>query len=123
MARILLIDDDELLRKVLRMTLVHFGHTVSEASDGQEGLRLYDKEGADLLITDIIMPEKEGLEVLMSLRNRQPPVKMIAMSGGGRINATDYLALAKRLGADRVLAKPFSNEALLAAIDELLLMK
>jgi DNA-binding response OmpR family regulator len=121
MARILLIEDDNEVRTMLRLTLIHFGHTVMEARNGKEGLELFRRANADLVITDIVMPEKEGLEVLIELRERQvPPVKVIAISGGGRQKATEYLRLAKLMGAARVLAKPFSNEALLAAIDELL---
>jgi CheY-like chemotaxis protein len=121
MARILLIDDDNSVRTMLRLTLTHFGHTVIEARDGREGLKLFPHANADLLITDIVMPEKEGIEVLMELRKISPPVKIIAISGGGRQNAaTNYLKLAKQLGAAKVLEKPFSNEALIAAIDELL---
>ena len=93
MARILLIDDDDSVRTMLRLTLVHFGHTVIEARDGKEGLELFQNTDVDLLITDIVMPEKEGLEVLMELRKRKhPPVKIIAISGG------DYLHMAKLMG-------------------------
>ena len=121
MARILLIDDDNEVRTMLRLTLAHFGHTVIEARNGREGLELFKTVNADLVITDIVMPEKEGLEVLIKLRAKQvPPVKIIAISGGGRQKAADYLRLAKLMGAARVLAKPFSNEVLLAVIDELL---
>jgi DNA-binding response OmpR family regulator len=120
MARILLIDDDNPVRTMLRQTLVYFGHTVIEARNGKEGLDSFAVARPDLVITDIVMPEKEGLEVLMELRNKQPPVKIIAMSGGGRQSAMDYLRIAKHLGAAKTLAKPFSNEALLAAINELL---
>jgi DNA-binding response OmpR family regulator len=120
MARILLIDDDDDVRAMLRATLTYFGHTVIEARDGKEGLDLFPKANADLLITDIVMPEKEGMEVLMELRKKHPPVKIIAISGGGRQNASDYLHVAKLMGATRVLAKPFSNEALMAMINELL---
>jgi DNA-binding response OmpR family regulator len=120
MARILLIDDDDSVRTMLRQTLTHFGHTVIEARDGQEGLKLFQHARADLVITDIVMPEKEGLEVLMELRQEQPPVKIIAMSGGGRGMAADYLRMARGMGAARVLAKPFSHEVLMAAVNELL---
>ena len=82
-------------------------------------MELFPHANADLLITDIVMPEKEGLEVLMELRKRQPPVKIIAISGGGRNSATDYLPIAKLMGASKVLAKPFSNDVLVAAINEL----
>ena len=114
MARILLIDDDDTVRTMLRLTLVHFGHTVIEARDGKEGLELFQDANVDLLITDIVMPEKEGLEVLMELRKKHPPVKIIAISGG------DYLHMAKLMGAAKVLAKPFSTNVLIEAIDELL---
>lgn len=117
MARILLIDDDDAFRTMLRLTLVHFGHTVIEAGNGKEGLELFPRSQAELLITDIVMPEKEGLEVLMALRHLAPPVKTIAMSGGGLGNASDYLRVAKLMGAVQVLKKPFSNEALVAAVN------
>jgi DNA-binding response OmpR family regulator len=121
MARILLIDDDDDVRTMLRLTLTHFGHTVIEADNGRKGLELFEHAHADLVITDIVMPEKEGIQVLIELRDKQvPPVKIIAISGGGRQNATDYLRLARLMGAAKVLAKPFSNEVLIAAINELL---
>jgi DNA-binding NtrC family response regulator len=120
MARILLIDDDDALRTVLRLTLTHLSHTVIEARNGKEGLDLFPQARADLVITDIVMPDVEGFAVLMALRKKDPPVKIIVMSGGGRVSATDYLRIATQLGATKVLAKPFSNAALVAAIDELL---
>lgn len=120
MPRILLIDDDDSVRTMLRLTLAQFGHTVVEASNGKEGLALFAASSFDLVITDIVMPEKEGLEVMMDLRKLQPQLKIIAISGGGRISAVDYLSIARFLGAAKVLAKPFSNEALQQAIDELL---
>jgi CheY-like chemotaxis protein len=121
MARILLIEDDPTIRAVLRLTLAHLGHTVIEARNGKEGLALFKEADVDLVITDIVMPEKEGLEVLMELRTRQlPPVKIIAISGGARVNIADNLRMAKLLGAAKVLTKPFSNEAMIAAINELL---
>jgi DNA-binding response OmpR family regulator len=120
MARILLIDDDDSVRTILRQTLAYFGHAVIEARNGREGLELFRHANADLVITDIVMPEKEGLEVLMELRQKQPAVRIIAMSGGGRGMAADYLRTAKLMGAAKVLTKPFSNEVLMAAINELL---
>jgi len=120
MARILLIDDDNAFRTVLGLTLTHFGHAVVEARNGREGLELFLDASADLLITDLVMPEKEGIEVLIALRDRLPPVNIIAMSGGGLGKAETYLRSATLLGAARVLKKPFSNEALLAAVNELL---
>ena len=116
MPRILLVDDDDLLRKMLRVTLVKMGHQVVEASDGQEALRLCDAAPPDLILTDLIMPEKEGLETIAEVHRTHPAVKIIAMSGGGRGSAENYLHLAERLGAHRTLSKPFSNEALAEAI-------
>ena len=120
MARILLIDDDDSVRSVLSKILAHYGHTVIEARNGNEGLELFKDARADLLITDIVMPEKEGLEVLMELRKIHPPVKIIAISGGGRFSAMDYLQTAKLMGATRVLEKPFTQEVLMTTINELL---
>jgi CheY-like chemotaxis protein len=122
MARILLIEDDESVRPMLRLVLTHFGHTVMEAVDGKEGLALVASSDFDLVITDLVMPEVEGLDVLMQLRKRTPPIKAIAISGGGRVHPKGYLQLAKRLGASKVLRKPFSNDALLAAVQEVLLL-
>ncbi|HEY5079085.1 MAG TPA: response regulator [Opitutaceae bacterium] len=119
MARILVIDDDHGVRTMLSRTLAHCGHTVIEAENGKIGLDLFPSSNADLVITDLVMPEKEGLEVLAVLRKATPPVKVIAISGGGRHNATEYLNVARYLGASRVLAKPFSIEALMAAVNEL----
>jgi DNA-binding response OmpR family regulator len=120
MATILVIDDDDSLRNLLRLTLTHFGHTVVEAGNGKEGLARFREAGADLVITDIVMPEKEGLEVLMELRKVQPPVKIIAISGGGRNGVVAYLGTAKLMGAAKVIPKPFSTEALMASVNELL---
>ena len=120
MARILLIDDDDAVRTVLSLRLADFGHTVIVARNGREGLELFKHANADLVITDIVMPEKEGFEVLMKLLKKHPSVKIIAISGGGLHNAAQYLHTAKLLGAARVLAKPFTNEALMTAVNELL---
>lgn len=116
MPHILLVDDDDALRTMLRKTLVKFGHQVTEARDGKEALKLCAGLTPDLVLTDLIMPEKEGLEVVLTLRRSRPDVKIVAMSGGARINARDFLHIAKMMGAHQILEKPFSNEALSAAI-------
>jgi DNA-binding response OmpR family regulator len=100
--------------------LTHFGHSVIVARNGEDGLRLFAQFAVDLVITDLVMPEKEGFEVLSTLRKLQSPVKVIAMSGGLRGSPVDFLRMAKFLGAARVLSKPFSNEALINIINELL---
>ena len=119
MARILLIEDYDLIRSLLRDTLELAGHTVIEARNGAEGLDLFRQAGADLVITDIVMPDKDGLDVVRALREQVPPVNIIAISGAGD-SAEDYLDLAYRMGAMKVLLKPFTPAALIAAIDELL---
>ena len=116
MTRILLVDDDELLRRMLRLTLIKMGHVVIEAVNGNEALRLCQTEPPDIVLTDLIMPEKEGIETIREMRQLHPDVKIIAMSGGGRGNAKDYLVVAKRLGAAHTLNKPFTNEELAGAI-------
>jgi DNA-binding response OmpR family regulator len=120
MAVILIIEDDNSVRDILRQALSRAGHSVIEARNGKEGLKLYHTIGADLLITDMIMPETEGCEVLMALHCKNPPLKIIAISGGHRQNSGDLLHVAKMLGASKVLAKPFSCEVLVATVNGLL---
>jgi two-component system, chemotaxis family, chemotaxis protein CheY len=117
MPRILLVDDDEALRKMLRLRLVKLGHEVLEAANGKEALRLCEAVPPDLVVTDLIMPEKEGLETIAQLRRLRPDVKIIAMSGGGRINARDFLKIAKLMGASATLEKPFSHQELAMVIE------
>jgi DNA-binding NtrC family response regulator len=117
---ILIIDDDERTRKLFRKILETEGYKVSEASNGNEGIKLFRKEPADLVITDIIMPEKEGIETIMELRKDFPDVKIIAMSGGGLVEADSYLEMAKKMGATEVLTKPIKNDELLKIIKDIL---
>jgi DNA-binding NtrC family response regulator len=117
MARILVIDDDGALRKMLSATLAHFGHVVIEAKEGKEGLALFRISNVDLVLTDMVMPEMEGFEVLTELKGKFPSMKVIAMSGGGRLHSMDYLKMAELLGAAEVLPKPFSSETLMATIN------
>jgi len=120
MARILVIEDVEEVRDVIRRTLEAEGYEVVEASDGKEGIKLYREKQADLIITDIIMPDKEGIETIKELRQDFPDMKIIAISGGGRIGPFDYLNLAKQFGASRTLAKPFELKELVKIVRELL---
>jgi DNA-binding response OmpR family regulator len=120
MARILLIDDDEQVLDMLYESLTREGYDVLRASNGEQGLRLYRQEPVDLIITDIIMPEKEGIETIIELRRDFPDVKIIAMSGGGSIGTKDYLHLAKIFGVQRTFTKPVAREQLLDAIKALL---
>lgn len=120
MAHILVIDDDDQIRKTLRAVLEREGHEVVEAPDGKVGMRIFQDKGADLVITDIIMPEKDGIETILELRKDYPDAKIIAMSGGGEIEPRVYLRFASQLGALRTLVKPFEREELLTAVQELL---
>jgi CheY-like chemotaxis protein len=118
MARILIIDDDQEVRLIMRIGLQAAGYDVGEAGDGAEGLTLFKEQPADLIVTDIYMPNKEGLETIRELRRLDRDVKIIAMSGGG--SAGDFLPIAKRLGAAKTIKKPFDNETLLEAVREVL---
>ncbi|MEA3490010.1 MAG: response regulator [Candidatus Omnitrophota bacterium] len=121
MARILIIDDNDEFRKLFRMMLEKFGYEVAEASDGEEGVELYREKPADLVITDLIMPGKEGVQTCVELRSNFPDVKIIAMSGGGFEGPEDYLESAELIGgALRTFAKPFSFKEILKAIKEIL---
>lgn len=118
--RILIIDDDDQIRILLRQVMEWAGHEVIEAADGREGMIQQRKQQADLVITDLIMPEQEGLETITLLKKEYPLVKIIAISGGGRIGPDAYLPAAQELGADRVFSKPFDVRELATTVRELL---
>ncbi len=119
-ASILVVDDEEQIRSTLKQMLESSGYEVMEAPDGNVALWLFKDKPSDLIITDLIMPEKEGIETIMELKRDYPGVKIIAISGGGTGDPKDYLKLAKQIGADSTLAKPFEKDELLKAIDDLL---
>ena len=116
MARILVIDDDEMLRHTIRRILQRAGYEVIEAGDGTAGVRLYREQGADLVLTDTFMPGQDGLEVIRALRPEQPRPKVLAMSGGGSLGLLEVLEAAVALGAMGAVRKPFTREELLNAI-------
>ena len=126
MTTILIIDDDEDVRETLCTALQLEDYTILEAPHGDYGLRLLEKQMVDLVVTDIFMPEKEGLETIVEIKGRWPNLKVIAISGGpgtfGRSGAEnrDFLPAAKDMGADRVLNKPFLPSELIAVVEELL---
>ena len=120
MARILVIDDDGAIRFSLKLALEDADHQVEDAADGVEGMTRFRTNPADLVITDIFMPEKEGLETIDEIKRSYPQTKIIAMSGGGSMDPEDYLKIAKRVGADRSLFKPFDIQLLVATVDDLL---
>jgi len=119
-AHILIIDDDVEIRSLLRSWLESDGYDVAVAADGAEGLEAQRKKPADIAITDIFMPGKEGMETLQELRREFPETKIIVMSAGGRGRRVDYLEVARDLGAARSFTKPFEMSELSAAIFELL---
>jgi len=120
-ARILVIEDEEHIRTLYSRILQHAGHEVIEAPDGNVGIQLYRACPADLVITDIIMPEKEGIELIIELRRDFPDVKIIAVSGGGQATASaTCLRLAKGFGAVRTLAKPFNQQELVDTVQDVL---
>jgi len=121
MASILLIEDDNAIRQVLSGVLTRMGHTVSQATNGVEGLRKFRDAPADLVITDLVMPEKEGIETILELRSTHPHTKIIAMSGAlGTDAAHENLRSARLLGATKTLLKPFHMAEFAAAIEEIL---
>jgi YesN/AraC family two-component response regulator len=118
--RILIIDDDFHVRDMMERLLRRAGYDAQLAENGVEAVKMHQENPMDLLITDVIMPEKEGLEIITEFRRDYPSVKLIAISGGGRIGPANYLKMAKLLGAERTFAKPVDTSQLLSAIEELL---
>lgn len=119
MAKVLLVEDDEDVRYALAKFLRHSGHTVAEAVDGKQALAMVGREAFDIVITDIIMPEADGIEVVLEVRKRYPGLPIIAISGGGRIGQAEYLDAAQTLGASAVMQKPLDTDVLLKRIEEL----
>ena len=120
MKRILIIDDEELARFTIREILEGADFDVDEAENGLIGIEKQKISPFDLIITDIIMPEKEGIETIIDLKNDFPDLKIIAISGGGRTRNLDFLKLSERFGAGKVLAKPFTEGQLIDAVNEVL---
>ena len=120
MGHVLVVDDEPQVRGMLDKLLTRAGHAVALAEEGAQALRLLDQSDFDIIILDLLMPGMEGLETLMRLKKAHPALKVIVISGGSRSVHMDFLPTALKLGADRALKKPFENDALLAAVDELL---
>jgi DNA-binding response OmpR family regulator len=123
MKRILVVDDDETIRTLLTTILEREGFEVSAAADGKEAIRLFRRHPADLIITDIIMPEQEGLKTIFDLRRDHPDVSIIAISGGGQYGLGSYLDAAAALGADATFSKPFDRIELVKSVRQLLSRK
>ncbi len=109
---ILMIDDDDSIRRMMRRILQAAGHEVIEATDGVHGMKLFSERRPDLVITDIIMPDKEGIGTILDLRRIDPDIAIIAISGGGVDIGMRYLQVAGRIGANATLAKPFMPDRL-----------
>lgn len=117
---VLIIDDDEQMRIMLSQLVEVMGHDLVTACNGIEGVARQREKAADLVITDLIMPEQEGLETISILRKEFPHTKIIAVSGGGRLGPEAYLPAAKELGADRIFKKPFDIQEMISAVKELI---
>jgi len=120
MARILIIDDNAQLREMLNLMLAQAGHEVVEAGSGETGVNLYREKPADVVVLDILMPEKGGLETIVELKRDFPNVKVIGISGGFQKKTDENQTLADLLGIQRTLSKPFAPEELLKTIREVL---
>jgi DNA-binding NtrC family response regulator len=120
MERILIIDDEQQIRSMLRLMLERDGYEVVEAPDGAEGIKAYRQKPADLIITDLIMPNKDGIGMIIELQKEFPDVKIIAMSGGGLNKPEGYLKGAKKLGAACTLTKPIDREKMLRAVKNII---
>jgi CheY-like chemotaxis protein len=121
MPSILIVEDEPQIRSMLQETLELEGYTTAEAADGQEALREFRLNPADLIITDILMPEKEGLALISEMRKANPEVKIIAISGGAaNLSPGCNLELARMFGAHRTFQKPLDIDALLQSITDLI---
>ena len=120
MTGVLIVEDDKELREMLKLSLLRRNFTVLEAENGKAAITHFKPLITDLVVTDLIMPEEDGLKVVIKLRELKPSIKIIAISGGGKVGPGSYLNLAKALGADAIYSKPFSINDLIAKIELLL---
>jgi len=118
--RVLVIDDEDMIRDVIKVILTDAGYQVIGAVNGEEGLRKLESQDFDLVITDILMPEKEGVETIIEIKKSRPQMRIIAISGGGRASNLYPLKIANKIGADGTLPKPFEPEDLLKLVHEVI---
>lgn len=116
---VLIVDDNTDMRSFIRIVLERAGFRAQAAADGEHALDLQRAHSFDVLVTDIFMPECDGIELINQFKSAFPQVKIIAMSGGGEVSRMDYLPFAADIGADRVLRKPFAAETLLRLLQDL----
>jgi len=119
MARILIVDDDEDVRKLMGLVLQEAGHHVVSTANGKDAGIIHQESSIDLMITDILMPDCDGIEVIRAIRRSAPHLKIIAISGGGASDASHFLEMASRLGANETFSKPINWEKMLYSIDKL----
>lgn len=120
MALILIVDDDPTVLRMLSLVMQRDGYTVMQAEDGEVAMKLFRAQPADVIITDLLMPNKEGLELISEAREISPNVGIIAYSGGGKMQPQEYLEFARGLGADKVFTKPVPITELSLAVAELI---
>lgn len=118
--RVLIIDDEDNVRSTVAMMLEGSELDIVQARNGNDGLAAMEKALADVVITDIIMPDKEGIETIVEMRRRWPETRIVAMSGGGRTSNFDFLEIARKFGADEILHKPFDADAVVETVHRLL---
>lgn len=116
--KIIIVDDEISFTQGLQLVLEHKGYSVDVADNGSSAIKLFKSHTYELVVTDIIMPEMDGIELILKLTKEYPDVKIIAISGGGRISASGHLDAAQKIGADEVLAKPFTTKQLLDTIQK-----
>jgi len=120
MKKILIIEDNQIVRNTVMRILQSAGYTVVTANDGVQGFDMFRKERPDLVVSDIIMPQQEGIATIRQILTERPGTKIIAISGGGRIGNTDFLQIARKMGAVDALQKPFDPDDLLGRINKCL---
>ena len=120
MAGILIVEDDKDLREMLKTSLARRKYTILEAADGKEAILHFKPAITDLVITDLLMPDEDGLKVILKIKEIKPGIKIIAISGGGKAGPGNYLNVARALGADAVFPKPFSVHELISKIESIL---
>ena len=120
MTTILVVDDDPQIRRLLRLVLEKAGYGVEEAPDGRQALKVFCKQPPDLVITDIVMPEKEGIETILEMKRCDPAIPIIAISGGGSLNPVTYLDVARSMGVSATMTKPIDTGRLTTTVKALL---
>lgn len=120
MRTVLLIDDERSILDAMEHSLTKAGYTVFSAANGEEGLTFLDSQAVDAVVTDIIMPEKEGLETIIEIRRKWPNLPIVAISGGGRTRQLHFLELSRDFGANEIMQKPFKPSQLIVSLNRLL---